>query len=96
MSAKISGSGDPDMIASLPALRRAARRALELGLRTNTPVWIMRDGKIIDLAKEIRAKGKVSAKRSWDRFDRGLRCFGKDFMQDRSQPEKAEARKSLD
>ena len=31
------------------ALRRAAKKALELGMRTNTPVWVIRDGKIVDL-----------------------------------------------
>lgn len=30
------------------ALRRAAKRALELGRRTGTPVWIMRDGKLVN------------------------------------------------
>ena len=34
------------------ALRRAAVKALELGLRTNTPVYVLRDGKIVDLTKE--------------------------------------------
>ena len=33
------------------ALRRAARRALELGIKTGTPVYVMRNNKIVDLTK---------------------------------------------
>ena len=40
---------DPDILASFEALRRAARRALELGLRTGTPVYVLEDGQIVDL-----------------------------------------------
>ena len=43
------GSRDPDILASAKALRRAARRALELGLRTGTPVYVLKDGEIVDL-----------------------------------------------
>ena len=53
------GSGkpkDPDIIGAGKALRRAARRALELGLRTGTPVWVMKGGKIVDLTKEVRRR----------------------------------------
>ncbi len=59
MSVNTASSRDPDMVASLPALRRAAKRALELGLRTNTPVWVMRDGKMVDLAKEVRRRKRA-------------------------------------
>jgi hypothetical protein len=55
---KGGGTKDPDIIASAKALRRAARRALELGLQTGTPVYIMRRGRIVDLAAEIRAKNE--------------------------------------
>ena len=37
---------------TLRALRRAARRALELGIKTGTPVYVMRNNKIVDLTKE--------------------------------------------
>ena len=43
---------DPDIRGSLPALRRAARAALELGMRTSTPVWVIKDGKIVDLTNK--------------------------------------------
>ncbi len=42
------------------ALRRAARKALELGINTGTPVYVMKDGKIVDLTKK---KTKTSHKR---------------------------------
>jgi hypothetical protein len=53
------GSGkrkDPDIIGAGNALRRAARRALELGLRTGTPVYVIKGGKIVDLTKEVRRR----------------------------------------
>lgn len=45
-------SRDPDLVMSAKALQRAAKRALELGLQTGTPVYVMKQGRIIDLAKE--------------------------------------------
>ncbi len=58
MKKKAMGSKDPDIIASEKALRRAAKRALEIGLQTGTPVYVIKDGKIIDLTKEYRRKVK--------------------------------------
>jgi hypothetical protein len=49
-------SKDPDIVASTAALKRAARRALQLGLETRTPVWVMKNGKMIDLAREVRRR----------------------------------------
>ena len=49
-------SKDPDIIASEKALRRAARRALEIGLKTGTPVYVIKRGKIVDLTKEYHRK----------------------------------------
>jgi butyrate kinase len=46
------------------ALRRAAKRALELGIATGTPVYVMRNGKIVDLTKDQPGNGKLSSKRS--------------------------------
>jgi hypothetical protein len=37
---------------TLRALRRAARKALELGLKTGTPVYVFRDNKIVDITKD--------------------------------------------
>lgn len=44
-----------DTSGTLRALRRAARRARELGARTATPVYVIRDHCIIDLTKEDSA-----------------------------------------
>lgn len=49
---------------TLRALRRAAKRALELGLKTGTPVYVMRNNKIIDLTKEQPATKKTRSRRS--------------------------------
>lgn len=46
----------------LRALRRAAKRALEIGLQTGTPVWVVKNGELVDLTKEQPA-GKRLAKR---------------------------------
>jgi len=56
MTNKKMNSKDPDIIASEKALRRAARRALQLGLRTGTPVYVIKKGKIVDLTKQVRRK----------------------------------------
>ena len=49
---------------TLRALRRAAKRALELGLQTGTPVYVWKDGKIVDLTKEQPHSKKPKSKRS--------------------------------
>ncbi|MGE5293432.1 MAG: hypothetical protein ACM3VT_01255 [Solirubrobacterales bacterium] len=54
MTKKTHGSKDPDIIASEAALRRAAKRALQIGLETGTPVYAIVDGKIVDLTKRRR------------------------------------------
>jgi hypothetical protein len=38
------------------ALRRADAEALKLGQRTNTPVWVLRHGQIVDLNKTPQEK----------------------------------------
>jgi hypothetical protein len=48
---------------TLRALRRAARRALELGLQTGTPVYVWKNNKIVDLTKEQRPTKKSKASR---------------------------------
>jgi hypothetical protein len=58
MKKRSHGSTDPDIIASEVALRRAARRALQIGLETHTPVYVMIKGQIVDLTKRHRHKGK--------------------------------------
>jgi hypothetical protein len=58
MAKKPITSKDPDIIASEKALRRAARRALEIGLETGTPVYVIKKGKIVDLTKDYPRKTK--------------------------------------
>ncbi|MBI4523374.1 MAG: hypothetical protein HY695_06120 [Deltaproteobacteria bacterium] len=52
-------SKDPDIRASEKALRRAARRALELGIQTGTAVYVLQHGEIVDLTKKGRVKGRT-------------------------------------
>jgi hypothetical protein len=52
------GSKDPDILNSMAALRRAARRALREGLETGTPVWAIKDGRMVDLARRKRRKAQ--------------------------------------
>ena len=56
MKNKNTGSTDPDIISSAKALRRAARKALELGIRTSTPVYVMINGRIVDLTKSRKKR----------------------------------------
>ena len=54
MSKPLQGSKAPDILASMKALRRAAKRALQLGMETGTPVHVLKRGKIVDLTKQRR------------------------------------------
>ena len=47
---------------TLRALRRAAKRALELGLQTGTPVYVWKNNRIVDLTKEQRPSKKSKSK----------------------------------
>jgi hypothetical protein len=51
-----SPSKSPLILASAKALRRAAKSALELGIRTGTPVYVMEKGRIVDIAKRSRRR----------------------------------------
>jgi hypothetical protein len=54
MTKKPNRSKDPDIVGSEAALRRAARRALQIGIETGTPVYVIKKGQIVDLTKEKR------------------------------------------
>lgn len=56
---KTMGPDDADIAGSDAALRRAAKRALQIGLETGTPVYVLEDGKIVDLTKRCRRKRKT-------------------------------------
>ncbi len=53
-------SKDPDIRNSYKALKRAAKRALAFGKMTNTPVYVMEDGKIKDIAKRKNIRSSLS------------------------------------
>jgi hypothetical protein len=63
MSIRVS-SQSPEVQKTLRALRRAARRALELGLQTGTPVYVWKNNQIVDLTKEQKPAKKSKSKRS--------------------------------
>ena len=48
----LTDAQDWDLRGVEAALRRAAQRARELGERTKTPVYVLRDGKIVNLLAE--------------------------------------------
>ena len=60
MTKRLLGSKDPDIIGSYAALRRAAKRALQIGLETGTPVYVLIDGEIVDLTKRYRQRHRKS------------------------------------
>jgi len=57
-------SPSPEARDTLRALRRAAKRALELGLQTGTPVYIWKNDRLVDLTKEHRPSKKSKSKRA--------------------------------
>ena len=59
---KKTQSNDRDIIGALPALRRAARVARELAIRTGTPLYVMRDGKIVNLNPVRRKRARKDAR----------------------------------
>ena len=59
-----ASSPSPEAKDTLRALRRAAKRALELGLQMGTPVYVWKNNRIVDLTKEQRSAKKSKSKRS--------------------------------
>lgn len=51
MSRAKTTQANPSGDAVLNALKRAAKRALELGRATGTPVYVLEGNKIVDIAK---------------------------------------------
>jgi len=49
---------------TLRALRRAAKNALELGIKTGTPVYIIKNNKIVDLTKDKTRGSKSRSRRA--------------------------------
>jgi hypothetical protein len=63
VSRQTAGQKNQDTGATLRALRRAGRKARELGARTATPVYVIHDHRIIDLTKEDALVRKPLKKR---------------------------------
>jgi len=51
-------SSDPDIRASWPALLRAARRARRLALATGTPLYVLKDGRVVNLNPKGRLRSR--------------------------------------
>jgi hypothetical protein len=49
-------SSDPDIVASFPALRRAARAAHKLAKRTGTPTYVLQGGRVVNISPVGRKK----------------------------------------
>jgi hypothetical protein len=64
MKTKPTSNGGKRAPAALKALRRAAKRAVELARLTGTPAYVLKNGKIIDIAKRTRNTPKTPSKRS--------------------------------
>lgn len=54
----LASATNPDLVNSLTALRRAARMAREVAVRTDTEIVVSRDGKLVRItAGELRRMG---------------------------------------
>ena len=51
---------DPDIRGSWPAMLRAAREARKLAIRTGTPLYVWRDGRVVD-ALAPRRRGRTAS-----------------------------------
>jgi len=51
---------DKDLLGSQAALKRAARSALTIACNTRTPCYVLRHGKIVDIASPRRLSPKLS------------------------------------
>jgi hypothetical protein len=52
-------SRDPDILAADAALRRAARRAREFGRKTGTPVYVLKNGRIVNLTPQWKRQSRA-------------------------------------
>jgi hypothetical protein len=49
---------DPEVAATLRALRRASDRALRLAQATGTPFWVMKNGRMVNLNTDAKRRRK--------------------------------------
>jgi heterodisulfide reductase subunit C len=55
---KPKSNGKKSTPTALVALRRAAKKAVELGRKTGTPAYVLENGRIVDIAKQTRKTRK--------------------------------------
>jgi hypothetical protein len=60
---KTLATSDPDIIGSFAALKRAARSARRLAIETNTPLYVWKDGRVVNL-NPVRRKSGSRSKRT--------------------------------
>lgn len=55
---------DPDLLGSVQAMKRSAANALKLARKTHTPCYVVKDGKIVNVAERQKTSrtGKIVAK----------------------------------
>ncbi len=58
MKAKASSHGEKMARSALKALRRAAKKAIELARLTGTPAYVLENGRIVDAAKQSHGTPK--------------------------------------
>ncbi len=61
MKAKAPSNGKKTVPAALKALRRAAKKAVELARRTGTSAYVLENGRIVDIAKRSRRTRSTAA-----------------------------------
>jgi hypothetical protein len=61
MKAKASSDREKMATDALKALRRAAKKAIELARLTGTPAYVLENGRIVDIAKRKRRTKKSVA-----------------------------------
>jgi hypothetical protein len=63
MKANASSIGDKMARDALKALRRAAKKAIELARATGTHAYVLENGRIVDISKRSRRTRKTIPKR---------------------------------
>lgn len=53
---KPTAPSDPDLANAIHALRRSARKALEIALQTGTPCYVWQDGRIVNIGAPVRSR----------------------------------------
>jgi pyruvate/2-oxoacid:ferredoxin oxidoreductase alpha subunit len=47
---------DPDLLGSVQAMKRSAANALKLARKTHTPCYVVKDGKIVNVAERQKPR----------------------------------------